>query len=77
MFLGEDGVEVVREQFDVETIDGVWAAAVQVQALRLSDGVDSRYEVVKQNRMGEYHPRVYNSNCYPLPPSPNTRLFPG
>ena len=77
VFLGEDDAEVVREQFAVETIDGVWAEGVQVQALRQSDGVDSTSEVVKPNPRGEYRPRRCDSNYYPLPPSPNTRLFRG
>lgn len=77
-FLGEDDAQLVRGQFDVETIDGVWVAGVvQVQALRQSDGVGSKYEVVKQNPTGGFHPSICDSNCYPLPPRPNTRLFRG
>ena len=52
VLLGEDDAEVVRGQSDVETIDGVWVAGVPVRALQLSDGVDSKYEVVMQNQTG-------------------------
>ena len=76
---GEDDAELlVRGQFDAETIDGVEVAGVvPVPALRQWDGVGSKYEVVKQNPTGEYRPRICDSSCYPLPPSPSTRLFRG
>ena len=73
-FLDEDDAGSVREQFDVETIGGVVAAAERV--LRLLDGDGLKYGVAKQNLTAQSHLGICDSS-YPLQRSPNTRLVRG